>query len=72
MRLKASEQIKIYCDRLGVNYTELGRRLGVSPQNVSQLIKKGNFRENDLEKIADALGLDLVIEFREKPTDGTP
>ena len=68
MRLNISEQIKLYCDRLGVSYTELGKRLGVSPQGVSQAIKKGNFKISDLQKYADALGLDLIIELREKGT----
>lgn len=67
MDLKISEQVKIYCERLGVSYTELGNRLGISPQAVSQKIKKGAFRVDDLQKIADALGLDLIVELREKP-----
>ena len=66
MDLKINEQIILYCRRKGVSYTDLGKLLNITPQAVSQTLKKGNLREEDARKYAAALGLDLVVELREK------
>ena len=49
-----SEQIKVLCVRCGVSEAELARRLGKSPQS---------FTVEDLEKIADVLGVEFNREF---------
>ena len=58
--MKITEQIKILCVRCKVSEAELARRLGTSPQNFNSKMKRESFSIDDLEKIADALG----VEFR--------
>ena len=41
----------------------MARRVGVSPQNFHNKMKRDNFTETDLREIAEALGLQLEISF---------
>ena len=52
-----------------VSESELARRVGTSPQAFGQRMKTGKFSSADLEKIANALGAELVCVF--KFPDGT-
>ena len=52
------------CAYLGISEAELARRIDTSPQAFSQRMKTGKWSDDDLEKIATALGLELVLEFR--------
>jgi DNA-binding XRE family transcriptional regulator/predicted RNase H-like HicB family nuclease len=52
---------------LGLTQAEFGKRLGVTRQAIHLFEAKGaNPRLDTLEKIADALGVDLEINFRER------
>ena len=42
---------------------ELARRMGISPQNLHNKMKRDNFYESELRQIAEALGLRLEISF---------
>ena len=58
------EAIRIACVKRGnISEAELARRVGVSPQNFHNKMKRDNFTETDLREIADALGLRLEIRF---------
>lgn len=46
-----------------ISDAELARRLGISPQNLSNKFKRDNFTEKDLESIAAALDCCLRISF---------
>lgn len=46
--------------------TDLARLIDTSSQNLSQKMKRDNFSEKEMRKIADALGLDLEIVMKEK------
>ncbi|ETP70970.1 response regulator (CheY-like receiver, AAA-type ATPase, and DNA-binding domain-containing protein) [Lachnospiraceae bacterium JC7] len=51
-----TEKIRILCVKRGnMSEAELARRLGISPQNLNNKMKRDNFTENDLKSIADAL-----------------
>lgn len=54
--------------RGNLSESELARRLGVSPQNFNNKMKRDNFTERDLNAIADALGLKLEINFIDPET----
>lgn len=58
-----SEQIKILCVRCNISNAELARRLNVSPQAFSGKMKRESFTISDLEKIADAVGVEFRHEF---------
>lgn len=51
-----SEKIRILLVKRGnISEAELARRLGISPQNLNNKMKRDNFTEKDLRKIAEAL-----------------
>ena len=58
------EAIRIACVKRGnITEAELARRIGTSPQNFNNKMKRDNFTETDLREIAEALGLELSISF---------
>ncbi len=63
------ETIRIACVKRGnISEAELARRVGVTPQNFNNKMKRDNFSERDLHEIADALGLRLEISFIDPET----
>lgn len=48
------------------NTVTLAQLLETTPQNVSQRLRKGNFRENELIKYADVLDYEVIITFRKR------
>ena len=58
-----SEQIKVLCVRCNVSEAELARRLGKSPQSCNSKMKRESFTIDDLEEIADALGVEFTRKF---------
>ena len=49
--------------RSGISLAELARRLNVSPQSLSGKIKRDSFTINDLENVADAVGVKFEHNF---------
>ena len=58
-----SEQIKVLCVRCNVSEAELARRLGKSPQSFNSKMKRGSFTIDNLEEIADVLGVKFTRKF---------
>ena len=58
-----SEQIKVLLVRCGVSEAELARRLGKSPQNFNAKMRIKSFTVEDLEQIADVLGVSFKRSF---------
>ena len=58
-----SEQIKILCVRCNVSEAELSRRLGKSPQSFNAKMKRESFTIDDLNEIADAVGVEFKRNF---------
>lgn len=64
-----TEQIRIMLVKSGnISESELARRLGISPQNLHNKMKRDNFTESDLREIANALNCNLKIQFISKET----
>ena len=64
------EAIRIACVKRGyISEAELARRVGVTPQNFHNKMKRDNFTETDLREIAEALGLQLEIAFIDPETN---
>ncbi|MBQ4353348.1 MAG: helix-turn-helix transcriptional regulator [Clostridia bacterium] len=58
------EKIRILLIKRGnIRTAELARRLGISPQNFYNRLKRDNFTEKDLQQIAEALDCKLEINF---------
>ena len=63
------EPIRIALVKRGnISESELARRIGISPQNLHNKMKRDNFTETDLREIAEALGLRLEISFIDPAT----
>lgn len=59
-----SDRIRILLIKRGnISEAELARRLGISPQNLNNKMKRDNFTEKDLAEIAAALNCTLTVSF---------
>lgn len=64
-----AEKIRIVLVKRGnISEAELARRLKVSPQNLNNKMRRDNFKEKDMRKIAAVLGCDYEAGFRMKDT----
>ena len=61
--MTVTEQIKVLCVRCNVSEAELARRLGKSPQSFNSKMRRGTFSVDEMDKIADALGVDFKRAF---------
>jgi hypothetical protein len=62
-----TEKIRVLLVRRGnIAEAELARRLGEAPQNLYQKMKRDNFTERELLRIAEAMGCGLKISFVKK------
>lgn len=55
--MTTSEQIRVLCVRSGISISELARRINQSPQNFNAKLKRNTVTQNELNRIADALGV---------------
>lgn len=59
-----SERIRVLLVKRGnISEAELARRLGISPQNLNNKMKRDNFTEKDLQAIAAALDCTYTASF---------
>lgn len=59
-----SDRIRILLIKRGnISEAELARKLGISPQNLNNKMKRDNFTEKDLQAIANVLDCSLNINF---------
>jgi transcriptional regulator with XRE-family HTH domain len=58
-----SAQIRVLCARLNISQAELARRIGQSPQNFGAKLKRESFSVEELEQIADAVGVVFRHQF---------
>jgi len=61
--MSISEQIRVLCARLNISKAELARRVGQSPQSLSAKMKRESFTIEELEKVAESLGITFVHKF---------
>ena len=58
-----SRMIKTGCAHAGLTEAEVAARMETSPQNFSRRKKTGKFSTEELEKLAEAMGAELRLEF---------
>jgi len=64
-----SRQIRLLLVKQGnITEAELARKLGTSPANFYQKMKRDNFSDEELRKIGDVLGCDVKIVFVDRQT----
>ncbi len=62
------EDIKVLIAKRGINTSEVARRLGDSPQNLSQKMKRNAIKDIDLKEIAKTMNYEVEIVYRDKST----
>ena len=68
-RTPTSERIRVLLVKEGnITESELARRLGISPQNLHNKMKRDNFDEQELARIADVLDCDYNYTFTRRKT----
>lgn len=65
----ASEKIRFLLIKKGWTLTQLATEMGVTQPNLSKKLKKNNFNESDLNKIAEIMGVKFELGFELE--DGT-
>lgn len=55
--MTTSEQIRVLCVRSNVSLSELARRINQTPQNFSAKLKRNTITQDELNQIAEALGV---------------
>lgn len=69
IKMAMAEKIRILLVKRGnISEAELARRIGVSPQNLNNKMKRDNFSESDLREIAKALDCSFEMYFRLEDT----
>jgi len=67
--MSMAEKIRILRVKKGnLSERELAARMGDTPQNLNNKMKRDDFKISELTKIADALGVELVVKFVDKET----
>lgn len=62
-----TEQISIKMDEKNVNRSALAEKMNASPAYITKILQgSSNFTLRTLLKLADALGQDLILEFKSK------
>ena len=68
MPLTFGEKIKVIMGRRGVTITDLAKKTGQSPQNMSNKMNRDNFSEKELKEIAAALDCTFETIFKMNDT----
>ena len=61
--MTVEQKIKMALAYSGISQAELARRIGMSPSNLNQKVKRNTLTKEELEQIATALGGMLRAEF---------
>lgn len=70
-KLSTAKKIRILLIEREITLTELSRRLNITAPTMSDKLKRDNFSEKDLKKIADALNFDYEAVFTDRETGKT-
>ena len=68
MPLTFGEKIKIIMGRRGITITDLAKKTGQSPQNMSNKMSRDNFSEKELKEIATVLDCTVETTFKMNDT----
>lgn len=57
------QKVKMALSYVGISQSELARRIGTTPQNLNQKVKRNTITKEEMEEIASALGGKWRAEF---------
>ena len=63
IKMTIEQKIKMALAYSGISQAELARRIGTTPSNLNQKMKRNTLTMEDLEKIAQAMGGQWKAEF---------
>ena len=66
----AKFRVKAICKEQGITLAELAERIKISPSALSQMLNGANPSLNTMERIADALNVDLTDIFERQNPSG--
>lgn len=72
MGMTAGEKIRTIMARQGVSMGEMAERTGQSRQNLSNKMKRDDFSESEIKKMAGALGCSAEIVFTDPDGNSLP
>lgn len=58
-----AQKVNMALSYKGMSLSELARRIGTTPQNLSQKVKRNTLTKEELEQIAEVLGCIWRAEF---------
>lgn len=61
--MTTSDMIRELCDKQNISIAELCRRIGQTPQNFNKKLKRGTVSSEEMNEIAEALGVGYVQAF---------
>ena len=61
--MTTAEMIKELCEQMNISVSELGRRIGQTPQNFNKKLKRETVTLDELKAIADVLGVRFEQAF---------
>lgn len=64
--MNITKKIKLLLVEKEMTATQLADAMGTTQSNLSKKMKNKSYSVADLEKIAEVLGLELVVQFKEK------
>ncbi len=68
IKTSIAEKIKRIARYRGITIDELARGIGCTKQNLYLKMKRGNWKEGELEAYAEALGCEVEVVFTDKAT----
>ncbi len=68
MKYENNEQIAIELKKLmmdnKISQREIAKRMGIKPQGLTKILNKINFGFEDVQKILELMGYEMIIEFK--------
>lgn len=64
INMTTEQMLKMALTYKGTSQAELARRLGTTPSNLNQKVKRNTLTREDLEQIAQMLDAEFVCHFR--------
>lgn len=64
--MNITKKIKLLLVENEMTATELAKKIDTTQSNLSKKMKNESYTISDLEKIAEALNLELIIDFKSK------
>jgi len=65
-KMNITKKIKLLLVENEMTATQLAEKIGTTQSNLSKKMKNESYTVSDLEKIAEVLNMELIIEFKGK------